>query len=117
MTQVSPFSRLVIIRDLFPTGVKSLMHICLDTVHPQSRERAPRKSEGVGTPQLITQTMESPTVSPEQILMYGVKKPRPLLLDKNVVAYFGTVFGLRGYNYKAAQNVSSVPRRSPSVKP
>jgi hypothetical protein len=72
------------------------MHTCLDTALPQSLGRAPRKSEGVGTPTLITQTMEPPNVTPEQILIYGVKKPRPLLLDKNVVAYFGTVFGLRG---------------------
>jgi hypothetical protein len=59
--------------------------------------------------------MEPPNVTPEQILMY-TKKTRPLLLDKNVVAYFGNVFGLRGYNYKPTQPLSSVPRRSPSVK-
>ena len=60
--------------------------------------------------------MEPPTVTPEQILIYGVKKSRPLLLDKNVVAYFGTVFGLRGHNCKQAQSGSSIARRSPSVK-
>ncbi len=32
-------------------------------------------------------------VTPEQIELYGNKQPRPLLLDANVVAYFGDLFG------------------------
>lgn len=34
-----------------------------------------------------------PPVTPEQIELYGNKQPRPLLLDANVVAYFGDLFG------------------------
>jgi hypothetical protein len=42
--------------------------------------------------------MEPPNVTPEQIIAYGSKKTRPLLLDKNVVAYFGNVFRLQRTN-------------------
>lgn len=41
-----------------------------------------------------------PAVSPEQIELYGKKEPRPLLLDANVIAYFGSLL----------KRVSSDPR-------
>ena len=37
--------------------------------------------------------MDPPLVTPEQIELYGNKQQRPLLLDANVVAYFGDLFG------------------------
>jgi hypothetical protein len=41
--------------------------------------------------------MEQPTsskVTPEQIYTYGLQKRRPLVLDKTVVAAFGSFFRL-----------------------
>jgi len=49
--------------------------------------------------------MPQPQVTPEQILEYGNRQSRPLLLDVNVIAYFGQLF-----------QMSSLPRRRPPVK-
>lgn len=62
--------------------------------------------------------MPPPLSTPEQIELYGKKQPRPLLLDANVVAYFGDLMRTslnRGSRQVPAARRSAAPASSQSV--
>ena len=41
---------------------------------------------------MMREPKKPPAVTPEQILLYGKRQSRPILLEANVIGYFGHVF-------------------------